>query len=170
MHFYEYCCQQMVFRLVSTLQVLKEVFNCRQPEPRYSLTWKEYDFSYIKSLGPNKDLSLQGSAQKILSGGKRSCEIMQHLGGFELLWEMLDHHFSPSFFHTFLSNFGQVKVWLSGLEHVYNWACTLRSLHLPPPIKTCQLSICFGWIPSNSATELPSDSVAQLARAWQAIC
>ena len=45
------------------------------------------------------------------------------------------------------------------------------------PHRTCQLGICFGWVPGssafkylNSATELPSDLVAQLVRAWQAIC
>ena len=32
----------------------------------------------------------QGSAQKILSGGKSMCEIMQHLGDLELLWDALD--------------------------------------------------------------------------------
>ena len=46
------------------------------------------------------------------------------------------------------------------------------------PHRTCQLGICFGWIPgssalsiySNSTTELLGDLVAQLVRAWQAIC
>ena len=50
--------------------------------------------------------------------------------------------------------------------------------HSPHPLhRTCQLGIHFGWIPgssafkySNSATELLGDLVAQLIRAWQAIC
>ena len=47
-----------------------------------------------------------------------------------------------------------------------------------PPSNMRQLGIHFGWIPSwqlslnysNLATELLSESVFQLVRAWQAIC
>ena len=86
--------------------------------------------------------------------------------------------FSPLYFSS-ISFSLTLTVWLSGLEHVQNLSfhapCASR---LPHPLRwTSQLGINFGWIPcsscslkySNSATELPSDSVAQLVRAWQAI-
>ena len=63
------------------------------------------------------------------------------------------------------------------------WSMLISECHAPrtsrsphPPHWTCQLGICFSWIPGSSALrtrirpELPSDSVPQLVRAWQAIC
>ena len=56
---------------------------------------------------------------------------------------------------------------------------TLRAPHATPSYRTCQLGIRFSWTPgssafnskySNSATQLLGNSVAQLVRAWQAIC
>ena len=50
-------------------------------------------------------------------------------------------------------------------------SCASRLPHLPH--QTCQLGVCFSWIPSTSVLSIrtqPGDSVAQLVRAWQAIC
>ena len=69
------------------------------------------------------------------------------------------------------------QVWLPGLEYVNNWTLTSHFMLITPSpsnmsawyplwLEPWQLTLKY----LNSATELPSDSVAQLVRAWQAIC
>ena len=69
------------------------------------------------------------------------------------------------------------QVWLSGLEHVNNWTLTSHFMLITPspsnmsawyPLRLEPWQLTLKYL--NSATELPSDSVAQLVRAWQAIC
>ena len=60
--------------------------------------------------------------------------------------------FPLSFLSSFsLNDFDQVKVWLSCLEHVNNRSCTSRFALVAPTHRTCQLGICFSWIPGSSA-------------------
>ena len=48
------------------IRLMKGVFNSRPPEPRYSQTWDvNLVLEYIKSLGPNEDLSLKLLSRKL---------------------------------------------------------------------------------------------------------
>jgi len=48
-------------------RLLRGVFNCRPPQPRYSQTWEVSQvLSYIKSLGPNEELSLKLISRKLV--------------------------------------------------------------------------------------------------------
>ena len=48
-------------------RLLKGVFNCRPPQPRYSQTWEVSQvLSYIKYLGPNEHLSLKLLSRKLV--------------------------------------------------------------------------------------------------------
>ncbi|CAB4029869.1 Hypothetical predicted protein, partial [Paramuricea clavata] len=49
-------------------QLLRGIFNLRPPQPKYSHTWKVSQLlGYIKSLGPNENLSLKNLSFKLVT-------------------------------------------------------------------------------------------------------
>jgi hypothetical protein len=49
-------------------QLLWGIFNLRPPQPKYSHTWKvSHLLGYIKSLGPNENLSLKNLSFKLVT-------------------------------------------------------------------------------------------------------
>ena len=67
------------------VQLLKGIFNSRPPAPRYTYTWDVSKVtSYLESLGPNEQLSLQQLSRKLaflliaITSAERGSELVAH--------------------------------------------------------------------------------------------
>ena len=109
---------------------------------------------------PLTQFILLGPTFCICPGPPQSSRRSWSLSFFSLF---LSHLYFSSFF---LNDFDKVKVWLSGLEHVHNWACTshfaLATPHSPRFLSQCRCwshwAVRAAWdtrVCSPLATQLP---------------
>ena len=141
------------------------------PSPSNMPAWYSLQLDpWSSALSTATELSNDSVAQ-LVRPWQAICQVM----GLSSPWVIVIF-FSLSFvyFSPFAYNgFDQVQVWLSALEHVNNW--TSRFVFVAPSPSNMPAWYPLWLVPwqlglySNSATELPNDSVAQLVRAWQAI-